>query len=384
MSRPRSFAFEPVGSDAPENVSPYLLRALVATGAHGKDYLAYSPTGSPVVVKVYRFGFGAEQKTRARFLRAVTVARSMHCEIAAPVRGAGFTMHRLWLVTEYQAGPSLADAVFQHGPLPRETVRRLAVALTRLIGELHLVGLSGRGLEPSDVVLTPDGPRVVDLGFARIEGEAGPADAADAARDGLGVPDVGGQSAEPRPVTDDIPGRYASGRTVLAQDVWDLGTVLYFAATGRMPAGDTADIVGPSVGNCPAGLRELIAASHRADPARRPGLSELAAAASTTGAPQTTAVQWQSEPWLPEGVLRDAESRAAAVAELKSRETWRMNDLFPGADPAVGWTPEPWRAPGTGTPGAAGAGGPQDEPPGAQAGSARGHGLHMWRRRSSQ
>ena len=301
VSRLGSFAFEPVGADVPENVSPYPLRALVATGAHGKAYLAYSPTGRPVVVKVYRFGFGADSGARARILRAVTVARSMDCEIVAPVLGAGFTMHRLWLATAYQAGPSLADAVFQHGPLPREGVRRLALALTRLVGELHLVGLSGRGVEPADVVLTPAGPRVVDLGFARVEGE--PADAL----------------ADP---SDALPGRYASGTAVLAEDIHHVGAVLYFAATGRMPHGETDDIVSPTVGNCPAALREQIAASLRTNPARRPSLAELAGGASTASVPSSTAAQWQSAPWLPDGVLRDAEERSAAIGELRRRDAW--------------------------------------------------------------
>jgi serine/threonine protein kinase len=369
-----SFAFEPVGADAPENVSPYPLRALVATGAHGKAYLAYSPTGRPVAVKVYRFGFGADPSARARFLRAVTVARSMDCEVAAPVLGAGFTMHRLWLATSYQAGPSLADAVFQHGPLPREGVRRLALALTRLVGELHLVGLSGRGMEPADVVLTPEGPRVVDLGFARVEGEAAEA------------------VAEP---SDALPGRYASGAAVLAEDVHHVGAVLYFAATGRMPHGETDDIVRPSVGNCPAALREQIAASLRANPARRPSLTELAAGASTAGVPSSTAAQWQSAPWLPDGVLQSAGARAAAVNELRRRDAWLAMSGVPDSGSSfegdggvvrngggAGWEP-------------AEAAGPQDRPAagaapgaataaGASAAAAAAGSRRSWLRRSSR
>ena len=354
-----SFIFEPVGSDAPENVSPYPLRALVATGAHGKAYLAYSPTGRAVVVKVYRFGFGAAPAARAKFLRAVTVARSMDCDIAAPVLGAGFTMHRLWLATAYQAGPSLADTVFRHGPLPREGVRRLTLALTRLVGELHLVGLSGRGMEPADVVLTPDGPRVVDLGFARIEGE----------------PEIA--AAEPAgarldPPADALPGRYASGAAVLARDVRDVGAILYFAATGRMPAGNPDDIISSTVGNCPSALREPIAASLRENPARRPSLTVLAAGASTAGVPSSTAAMWESAPWVPDGVLRDAEERSAAINELRRRDAWLAMSSMPV--PSSG-TPETER-------GMARAGaGPAPEDAGPEA--ARAGGLRSWLRRSS-
>lgn len=306
-----SFAFEPLGGDVPENVSPYPLRAVVATGAHGRSYLAYTPTGRPAAVKVYRFGFGADAKARARFLRAVTVARSLHAEAVAPVLGAGFTMHRLWLATAYQPGPSLAEAVFQYGPLPREGVRRLAQALTALVGELHLAGLSGRGLVPADVVLTEAGPRVVDLGFARVEGEGGLAEVRDRAQ--------GRAPEDGHPIEDAIPGRYAYGGAVLAEDVRDLGAILYFAATGRAPEPGASDIVSPAVGDCPAALREPIAASLRGNPARRPTLPELAAAASTAGVPLSTAMQWSNAPWLPERALRDIAERSAEVAALRRR-----------------------------------------------------------------
>jgi serine/threonine protein kinase len=324
----------------PVDVSPYPLRALVATGAHGKTYLGYTPTGRPAAVKVYRFGFGADGRVRPRFLRAVTVARSLHSDAVAPVLGAGFTMHRLWLATAYQPGPSLADAVFQYGPLPREGVRRLAMALTGLVGELHLVGLSGRGLVPADVVLTEAGPRVVDLGFARVEGEGGLAEVRERAR--ARGPQDGA------PVEDAIPGRYAYGGAVLTEDVRDLGAILYFAATGRAAGPGASDIISPAVGDCPAALREPIAASLREDPASRPTLAELGAAASTAGVPQTTATQWMNTPWLPERTLRDAAERASAVAGLQRRGMYAAMGELPGSEqttalgrlgPSVGQTP---------------------------------------------
>ncbi|HEX4790867.1 MAG TPA: hypothetical protein VH372_20565, partial [Actinospica sp.] len=324
-----SFAFEPVGRDMPVDVSPYPLRALVATGAHGKTYLGYTPTGRPAAVKVYRFGFGADARARARFLRAVTVARGLHSEAAAPVLGAGFTMHRLWLATAYQPGPSLADAVFQYGRLPREGVRRLAIALTGLVGDLHLVGLSGRGLVPADVVLTEAGPRVIDLGFARVEGEGGFAEVRERTRT-RGPLD--GTPEDGTPVQDAIPGRYAYGGAVLAEDVRDIGAILYFAATGRAAGPGASDIVSPTVGDCPAALRELIAASLRENPANRPTLPELGAAASTAGVPQTTATQWMSAPWLPERVLRDAAERASAVAGLQRRGLYAAMGELPDSD----------------------------------------------------
>jgi serine/threonine protein kinase len=294
VSRVGSFAFESVGYGAPKGVSPYELRALVATGARGYTYLAFTSAGRPVAVKVYRFGIGSDPKSRARFLRAATVARSMNCRIAAPVIGAGFTMHRLWLATAYQPGPSLADAIFQYGALPREGVRRLTLALTELVGELHLVGLSGRGLVPADVVLTAEGPRVVDLGFARVEIEGG-----------------GGEGATSEVPEDEIPGRYTSGAAVLAEDVRDVAAILYFAATGRAVPADPGDIVSP---------------------ARRPSLAELAAGASTAGVPASTAAQWATADWLPKRALEDARERAAVVASIYRQHAWVAAGALPESE----------------------------------------------------
>ena len=315
VSRVGSFAFEPVGIDAPKGVSPYELRALVATGARGRTYLAFTAAGQAVAVKVYRFGIGSDPMPRARFLRAATVARSMHCAFAAPVLGAGFTMHRLWLATAYQPGPSLADAIFQYGALPREGVRRLALALTELVGELHLVGLSGRGLVPSDVVLTAAGPRVVDLGFVRVEIEGG-----------------GGEGAVSSVSQDVIPGRYTSGASVLAEDVRDVAEILYFAATGRTLFGDPGDILRPNVGNCPEALRELIAAGLRENPANRPTLSELAAAASTAGVPASTAANWATADWLPAGAREGAQERAALVTSIYRQHAWVAAGMLPESE----------------------------------------------------
>jgi len=321
VSRVGSFAFEPVGIDAPKNVSPYELRALVATGLRGRTYLAYTASGQAVAVKVFRFGVGSDPKARARFLRAVTVARSMRCQVVAPVLGAGFTMHKLWQATAYQPGPSLADAVFRYGALPREGVRRLALALTEVVGELHLVGLSGRGLIPADVVLTAQGPRVVDLGFARVEIEGG-----------------GGEGTTSMPLDGEIPGRYTSGAVVLAQDVRDVAGILYFAATGRIETSDCADILGSGIGNCPEALRELLVASLRPNPARRPSLAELAAAASTAGVPGTAAsARYEAGgEWLPKGVLRDAEERASLVTSIHRQHAWIVGGELPESEPHTG------------------------------------------------
>jgi hypothetical protein len=131
---------------------------------------------------------------------------------------------------------------------------------------------------------------------------------------------------------DEIPGRYTSGASVLAEDVRDVAEILYFAATGRTLFGDPGDILRPNVGNCPAALRELIAGGLRENPANRPTLSELAAAASTAGVPASTAASWATADWLPKGALDGAQERAAVVTSIHRQHAWVSAGMLPAAE----------------------------------------------------
>ena len=72
-----------------------------------------------------------------------------------------------WLATAYVAGPSLANAVEVHGPLPEASVLTLAAGLAEGLEAIHAAGVVHRDLKPSNVLLAADGPRVIDFGISR-------------------------------------------------------------------------------------------------------------------------------------------------------------------------------------------------------------------------
>lgn len=177
--------------------------------------------------------------------------------------GAGGGVEGPWLVTAYLPGVSLREAVGADGALSPGAVWTLAAGLVEALVDIHGAGVVHRDLKPGNIMLTGDGPRVIDFGIAR------PEDATAITQVGAVVGSPGYMSPEQR-----------AGHVVgPATDVFSLGAVLVFAATGREPfraageVGRRGDVDLSDVGD--RGLRGLIEACLRGDPARRPSAVDL-------------------------------------------------------------------------------------------------------------
>jgi len=274
----------------PQLIGPYRLRGRLGAGGMGRVYLGLSPGGRAVAVKVIRADLAQDAEFRARFRREVAVARTVSGLFTAPVIDADVDGPVPWLATAYVPGPSLADAVSQHGPLPAASVLALGRGLAEALSAIHAAGVVHRDLKPANVLLAGDGPRVIDFGISRA------AEASALTHTGLVVGSPGFMSPE-----------QAEGREVgPPSDVFSLGAVLAFAATGRGPfgSGSTPALVyrvvhsGPQLDLMPAEVRSLAARCLAKDPALRPTAAGLLAAAASPAAG-----------WLPEAVTRP---RAAA------------------------------------------------------------------------
>ncbi|MGH3185234.1 MAG: serine/threonine-protein kinase, partial [Streptosporangiaceae bacterium] len=264
----------------PELIGPYRLRGLLGVGGMGRVYLGQSPDGRSVAVKVIRADLAADAEFRARFRREIAVARKVSSPFTAPVIDADLDGPVPWLATTYIAGPSLAGAVAEYGPLPVRAVRELAAGLAEGLGAIHAVGVVHRDLKPANVLLAADGPRVIDFGISLG------AEASVLTRTGLVVGSPGFMSPE-----------QAEGRPVgPASDIFSLGAVLAFAATGEGPfgAGSTPALVyrvvyrPPSLDGVPAEVRPLVERCLAKDPGQRPTARDLL---TGTGAVQP-AVGW--------------------------------------------------------------------------------------------
>ena len=269
----------------PELIGPYRLRGRLGAGGMGRVYLGLSPGGRSVAVKVIRADLAQDAEFRARFQREVAVARTVSGLFTAPVIDADVDGPVPWLATAYVPGPSLADAVSQHGPLPAASVLALARGLAEALSAIHAAGVVHRDLKPANVLLAEDGPRVIDFGISRA------VEASALTHTGLVVGSPGFMSPE-----------QAEGREVLPpSDIFSLGAVLAFAATGQGPfgSGSTPALVyrvvhsGPQLDLMPAEVRSLAERCLAKDPALRPTAADLLAAAA-----------YPAAGWLPEPVTR--------------------------------------------------------------------------------
>ncbi|MFF2079874.1 serine/threonine-protein kinase [Kitasatospora sp. NPDC058162] len=213
----------------PREIGGYLLEGRLGAGGMGVVYRARSVSGRQVAVKVIRPELAADAEFRARFRLEVTAARKVSGAFTAPVLDADADAPSPWLATLFIPGPSLGERVAGQGPLAPPEVRRLAAGLAEALREIHRVGLVHRDLKPGNVLLAEDGPRVIDFGIARSAGETQLTSTGVA----VGTPPFM------------APEQFRSGTATAATDVFALGSVLAFAATGRGPFGaDSSHAVG--------------------------------------------------------------------------------------------------------------------------------------------
>lgn len=260
---------EPLRTGDPHQIGSYRLLGRLGSGGMGQVFLGASPGGLKVAVKVMHTAYATDQGFRRRFAREVAAARRVGGFHTALVVEADPDADPPWMVTAYIKGPSLAAAVHENGPLDIGGMRDLGAALAEGLAAIHACGLIHRDLKPSNVVMADDGPRIIDFGIARSTGDT--------------------------PITSEgtiigsylymSPEQLGSGEITAQSDVFSLGGVLTFAATGHSPFGasDRAATVSriltqpPDLAPLSGPLRAVISSCLAKDPAARPGLADLLA-----------------------------------------------------------------------------------------------------------
>ncbi|MER5545805.1 serine/threonine-protein kinase [Streptomyces sp. NPDC002589] len=317
----------------------YRMIGRLGAGGMGRVYLARSGGGRTVAVKVVRADLAEDGEFRRRFRHEVEVARAVSGPYTAPVVDADTEGPLPWLATAYVLGPSLEDVVAQHGPLPETSVWALAGGLAEALRGIHGAGLVHRDLKPSNILLTADGPRVIDFGIARaIDGER-------LTSTGVVVGSPGFMSPE-----------QAMGKVVGPEgDVFSLGVVLAYSASGQMPFGMGAaasllyQVVHeqPDVSGVPEALRALVTACLVKDPARRPTPEQIADGVAHLGFSVVAGA------WLPTQVASTIAQHAARILDLDTPP--EGSTPVPAAGPS--YTPTQVVPPSGGLVGAESAGG---------------------------
>ncbi|WP_075927326.1 serine/threonine-protein kinase [Nocardiopsis sp. CNR-923] len=285
----------PLGSSDPERIGPYTLCARIDSGGQGMVYLGRAPDGTPAAVKVLTPSWGDDTRQRARFAQELSAARRVAPFCTAAVLDADMDGPLPYIASEYVPGPTLRTAVREGGPREGPALDRLAIATVTALTAVHEAGVVHRDVKPGNVILGPDGPRLIDFGIARLD---------DATRHTTGV--VGTPAyMSPEQVRGQAVGP--------ASDVFSWASVMAFAATGRnaFPGETTMEVVDrvlrdePDLDGVPDRLLPVLGRCLDKDPEARPRavdvLSTLLGTGPTTAPLAATAVLEQAATLVDEG-----------------------------------------------------------------------------------
>ncbi|WP_206328316.1 serine/threonine-protein kinase [Streptomyces sp. S3(2020)] len=301
---------QPLVPDDPSHIGPYRLIARLGAGGMGRVYLCRGEDGRTVAVKLVRTEVAEQEEFRRRFTREVAAARRVSGEWTAGVLDADTEAELPWVATEYVPGPTLRAVVRgDFGPLPSASAHVLAHRLAQALQAVHRAGLVHRDLKPSNILLTVDGPRVIDFGIAR---------ALDASSDSTLTP-AGSLLGTPEFMS---PEQVRGERLTPASDVFALGSALVYAATGRSPfqgegTGAAHALMfriayeDPDLSGVPEAIADLIRECLAKDPADRPTVGDIAE--RTRRAPAGA--------WLPAALLARLDRAAAQPLPEAPRRT---------------------------------------------------------------
>ncbi|MFF9282929.1 serine/threonine-protein kinase [Streptomyces griseosporeus] len=297
----------------PRRLGPFELTARLGEGGMGQVYLGRSPGGRRVAVKTVRAEIAADPRFRERFRREVQAAQRVGGFWTATVVEADPDADVPWVASDYIDAPDLARLVSRDGPLPEPDARRLAVGLAEALWSIHRAGLVHRDLKPSNVLVTQDGPRVIDFGIAKgVEG--GPA-----------LTSTGHVMGTPGFMSPEQAGGERVGEP---SDIFSFGSVLVYATTGAGPFGD---------GSAPALLYRVVHDEPRLD-AMPEGLLRDVAEECLAKAPEDRPTAAELLEWLRQGEYPAAVPETTTAAEYGTAVTVAQ-DATP--DTATRVAPEP-------------------------------------------
>ncbi|GAA3931771.1 hypothetical protein GCM10023085_11360 [Actinomadura viridis] len=259
----------PLRSGDPAALGAYEILGRLGEGGQGSVFLGrragsggVHPDGY-VAVKLLHAGLAGDAPARARFVRELDVAKRVARFCTAQVIDANLAGDQPYIVSEFVPGQSLHRLVQAEGPRTGGALERLAISTLTALYAIHQAGIVHRDFKPHNVMMGPDGPRVIDFGVARALGAAGETQ-------NVGTPAYM------------APEHFTGGTVGPAADMFAWGTTMVFAASGQPAFGndDMAAVMHriltgtPDLGGLPSPLREVVAASLAKEPERRPTARE--------------------------------------------------------------------------------------------------------------
>ncbi|MFD8004351.1 outer membrane protein assembly factor BamB family protein [Streptomyces mirabilis] len=326
----------------PRRIGPFEVLGRLGAGGMGLVYLARSASGRRVAIKTVRTELAEDQLFRVRFTREVEAARAVSGFYTAAVVDADPRAAVPWLATAYVPAPSLEEIVNECGPMPAQAVRWLAAGVAEALQSIHGAGLVHRDLKPSNVLVVEDGPRVIDFGIASGVSNT----RLTMTNVAVGTPAYMSpeQAKDSRSVTG-------------ASDVFSLGSMLVFAATGHAPfhGANPVETVfmllreGPDLEGLPDELRPLIESCMQMEATGRPNPADLQAQLAPHLFGSGSDDSGTASAWLPERAVGLIEARRGGRPALKPPSSGgRSGGGRPALPPPPSHAPVPVGAPDSG------------------------------------
>ncbi|USY19265.1 protein kinase [Nocardiopsis exhalans] len=257
----------PLAADDPRHLGSFRLLGRLGSGGMGVVYAALDGRGRRAAVKCVHRSHTADREFRDRFAREVKMVRRVRARALPAFLSADARADPPWLATEYVPGLTLDEHVRRYGPLRGPALAFFAAGVAEALAAIHAAGVVHRDLKPGNVILAPEGPKVLDFGIARAVEETA-------------LTRTGGLVGTPGWIS---PEQYRGAEATDRSDVFAWGGLVAYAATGAGPFGTAAsDVVvsrvlsaQPSLEALPAGLRETVGRSLAKDPAHRPDAAGL-------------------------------------------------------------------------------------------------------------
>ncbi|WP_200308380.1 outer membrane protein assembly factor BamB family protein [Streptomyces adelaidensis] len=333
----------------PRRIGPFEVLGRLGAGGMGLVYLARSASGRRVAIKTVRTELAEDQLFRVRFTREVEAARAVSGFYTAAVVDADPRAAVPWLATAYVPAPSLEEIVNDCGPMPVQAVRWFAAGVAEALQSIHGAGLVHRDLKPSNVLVVEDGPRVIDFGIASGVSNT----RLTMTNVAVGTPAYMSpeQAKDSRSVTG-------------ASDVFSLGSMLVFAATGHAPfhGANPVETVfmllreGPDLAGLPDDLRPLIESCMQMDPTARPNPADLQSQLAPHLFGSGSDDSGTASAWLPEKAVSLIETRRGGRPAPKPHQSSGGRSAGGGRPAAPAPPPPPSYDPAPVSPGAPDAG----------------------------
>ncbi|MFI6935532.1 endo alpha-1,4 polygalactosaminidase [Streptomyces sp. NPDC050287] len=308
----------------PESIGGYAVVDRLGSGGMGVVYLGHSESGRRVAVKVVHAQYAQDEEFRTRFRQEIAAVRRVSGAFTAPVVDADPDAVQPWMATLYVPGRTLSDIVTKDGPMRGRELRTLALGLVEALRDIHRAGVVHRDLKPSNVLMAEDGPRVIDFGISHaVDNEA---------------LTVTGRLIGTPPFMS--PEQFATPRDVTtASDVFSLGSLLVYAATGNRPFdGSSPYLTGyqvmyetPDLDGVAEPLRSIAERCLDKDPAARPELAELQG--MLRGLPDSVAPVAPNAPKVQVAPVVPVVPNAAVAPEVVDAAETHLQVSRPPSDP---------------------------------------------------